>query len=101
MVTVAPPGQSARTAPRFAPATHADIEKLYAHAERTLVELAFLNPRRPRRLLPRLRRLFARSGLEHEEVNILRGILAAIDTAIASAAPRSGDAPPQAPESRR
>ena len=94
-------GESARTAPRFAPATHADIEKLYAHAERTLVELAFLNPRRPRRLLPRLRRLFARTGLEHEEVNILRGMLAAIDTAIARAAPRAGEAPPQAPESRR
>jgi len=29
--------------------------------------------------LPRLRRLFARTGLEKEEVNILRGILARID----------------------
>ena len=33
----------------------------------------------PRRLLPRLRRLFARAGLEKEEVSILRGILARID----------------------
>jgi tRNA/rRNA methyltransferase len=29
--------------------------------------------------MPRLRRLFARAGLEQEEVNILRGILARID----------------------
>jgi tRNA/rRNA methyltransferase len=29
--------------------------------------------------MPRLRRLFARAGLEREEVNILRGILARID----------------------
>ena len=41
--------------------------------------MRFLDPRMPRRLLPRLRRLFARAGLEREEVNILRGILARID----------------------
>ena len=39
-------------------------------------------PRMPRRLMPRLRRLFARAGLEREEVNILRGILARIDQLI-------------------
>lgn len=66
-------------APRFAPATHDDIEALHAHARRTLAALAFFDPRRPRRLLPRLRRLFARASLEREEVNILRGILARID----------------------
>ena len=42
----------------------------------------FFNPDRPRRLLPRLRRLFARTRLEHEEVNILRGILASVDQAL-------------------
>lgn len=66
-------------APRFAPATHDDVEALYAHATRTLSTLRFYDPRRPRRLLPRLRRLFARATLEREEVNILRGILARID----------------------
>jgi tRNA/rRNA methyltransferase len=66
-------------APRFAPATHDDIASLHAHAERTLQELRFLDPGRPRRLMPRLRRLFGRAGLEREEVNILRGILARID----------------------
>jgi tRNA/rRNA methyltransferase len=66
-------------APRFAPATHDDIEALYAHATRTLEALGFFDPARPRRLLPRLRRLFGRTSLEREEVNILRGILASID----------------------
>jgi DNA-binding NarL/FixJ family response regulator len=37
---------------------------------------AVITPDALRRLMPRLRRLFARAGLEHEEVNILRGILA-------------------------
>jgi len=66
-------------APRFARATQDDVEALHAHATRTLIAMKFLNPRMPKRLLPRLRRLFARAGLEREEVNILRGILARID----------------------
>jgi tRNA/rRNA methyltransferase len=64
---------------RFAAATLEDVEALYAHAARTLHTLRFYDPQRPRRLLPRLRRLFARAALEREEVNILRGILARID----------------------
>ncbi len=70
-------------APRFAPATHDEIEALYAHGRQTLAAMRFLDPRRPKRLLPRLRRLFARADLEKEEVNILRGILARIDELIA------------------
>ena len=70
-------------APRFAPATTDEIEALYAHGERTLVAMRILNPEMPKKLLPRLRRLFARAGLEKEEVNILRGIVARIDQLIA------------------
>jgi tRNA/rRNA methyltransferase len=70
-------------APRFTPATHDAIEGLHAHAAQTLSDLHFLDPARPRRLMPRLRRLFARAGLEQEEVNILRGILARIDALLA------------------
>ena len=76
---VAAQGDAVWQAPRFARATSDDIETLYAHATRTLVAMRFLDPRMPRRLLPRLRRLFARAGLEREEVNILRGILARVD----------------------
>jgi tRNA/rRNA methyltransferase len=71
-------------APRYPQAPHEEIEGLYAHAERTLTALAFLNPAMPKRLLPRLRRLFARAALEHEEVNILRGILARVDQLISA-----------------
>jgi tRNA/rRNA methyltransferase len=65
--------------PRFAPATHDETEALYAHATRTLAAMRFYDPARPRLLMPRLRRLFGRAGLEREEVNILRGILARVD----------------------
>lgn len=76
---VAATGGEVWRAPRFEPATADEIRGLYAHAQQTLTELRFLDPRRPRRLLPRLQRLFSRSGLEKEEVNILRGILTRID----------------------
>ena len=74
------------TAPRFAPAGHDEVEALYAHAQSTLAAMRFLHPAQPRRLLPRLRRLFGRAGLEREEVNILRGILARIDQFVERAA---------------
>jgi tRNA/rRNA methyltransferase len=85
---VAAVGDRVWAAPRFTPATHDDIEALHAQAERTLTALRFLDPRRPRRLMPRLRRLFARAGLEREEVNILRGILARIDALLEVAGKR-------------
>jgi tRNA/rRNA methyltransferase len=78
-------GDKVWTAPAFAPATQDEIERLFAHAETTLAALRFLDPTRPKRLLPRLRRLFARARLEREEVNILRGILARIDQWVARA----------------
>ena len=78
-LNVAATGGEVWRAPRFAPATADEIASLYAHAEKTLVAMRFLNPAHPKRLLPRLRRLFARRGFEREEVNILRGILARID----------------------
>jgi len=59
----------------FAPARHEDIERFYAHLEQSLLASGFLDPANPKRLIPRLRRLFGRAGLEHEEVNILRGML--------------------------
>jgi tRNA/rRNA methyltransferase len=48
---------------------------LYAHLEEALLEIGFINPKEPKRLMQRMRRLFARVRLEREEVNILRGIL--------------------------
>lgn len=52
----------------------AQVEGMYAHLERALVSIDFLDPANPRKLMPRLKRLFARTQLEKEEVNILRGI---------------------------
>jgi tRNA/rRNA methyltransferase len=55
-------------------ASVAQIEGMYAHLEEALVAIGFLDANNPKKLMPRLKRLFARTGLETEEVNILRGI---------------------------
>jgi tRNA/rRNA methyltransferase len=78
-IYVAAHGDSVWSAPAFEPATHDEISQLFAHGERALVALNFFRPSQPKRLLPRLRRLFARARLEKEEGNILRGILARIE----------------------
>ncbi len=56
-------------------ARHEDIEQFYEHLEQSLLASGFLDPYNPKRLMPRLRRLFGRLRLEREEVNILRGML--------------------------
>jgi tRNA/rRNA methyltransferase len=56
-------------------ATHEQLEGLYDHMERTLLEIGFFSTQNPGRMMQRLRRLYARARLEQEEINILRGIL--------------------------
>lgn len=59
-----------------------EVERFYQHLEQAMIATGFLNPASPKRLMPRLRRLFARARLEKEEVNILRGILTSVDKSI-------------------
>jgi len=55
-------------------ATNEQIEGMFVHLEQALIEIEFLDQHNPKKLMSRLRRLFARTSLEMEEVNILRGI---------------------------
>jgi len=56
-----------------------EIEGVFGHFEQVMIASGFLDPASPKRLMHRLRRLFARTRLEREEVNILRGILTSLD----------------------
>ncbi len=56
-------------------ATSDEVEGFYQHLEDTLIKIGFLNPKEPKKLMQRVRRIYARASLEKEEVNILRGIL--------------------------
>ncbi len=60
-------------------ATGEELEHFYAHLERMATDVGFLDPENPRHLMRRLRRLFSRAMPDQNEVNILRGILAAIE----------------------
>jgi len=62
-------------------ATAAELEGFHAHLERVLTEAGFLHPDHPRQLKLKLRRLFMRAALDRNEINILRGALAALDPA--------------------
>ncbi|WP_133129562.1 tRNA (cytosine(32)/uridine(32)-2'-O)-methyltransferase TrmJ [Legionella yabuuchiae] len=59
-----------------------EIERFYDHLKSILIEIEFLKPSNPRRLMQRIRRLFNRSKLETMEINILRGILTQIERTI-------------------
>ncbi len=52
----------------------ADVDAMFEHLERGLIAIDFIDPASPKKLMSRLRRLFARTQLEVEEVNILRGM---------------------------
>lgn len=55
-------------------AANEQIEGMFSHLEQALIAMEFLDQDNPKKLMSRLRRLFARTALETEEVNILRGI---------------------------
>jgi tRNA/rRNA methyltransferase len=64
--------------PEFELAPHEAEQALLVELEKTLIGIGFLNPDNPKRLMPRLRRFFAKAGLEKEEVAIWRGVLSAV-----------------------
>lgn len=55
-----------------------DVEGFFGHLEQVLVDIDFHRRENPRQLMTRLRRLFQRSKLDQMEINILRGILTAV-----------------------
>ncbi|MDZ4140659.1 MAG: RNA methyltransferase [Methylotenera sp.] len=61
-------------------ATIDSLEGFYAHLEETLLHIGYLNPSHPKKLMERMRRIYARAALEKEEVNLLRGVLTLTQT---------------------
>jgi len=70
--------------PRTHDARRADavaVQGVLDHWRRTLVDIDFLEPAVPRKLMARLQQLLNRAQLTIEEVHILRGIARAVDKA--------------------
>ena len=61
-----------------APATHDALENLLQHWQTTLHELEFLDPKHPRHMMQKLRFLLQRAQITANEVDILRGMLTAV-----------------------
>jgi TrmH family RNA methyltransferase len=59
-------------------ASSEDMQRFYQHLEEVLQQIGFLDPENPRYLMRRLMRLFNRAGMDDNEMNIMRGILTAI-----------------------
>lgn len=62
-------------------ATADEMEKFFNHLQTVLVEIDFLKMSAPRKLMTRLRRLFLRTRPDVMEMNILRGMLTAMQAA--------------------
>ncbi len=56
-----------------------DLDRFYGHLEQSLLEVGFLRTDHPGQMMGKLRRLFNRSRPDSVELNILRGILTAMD----------------------
>ncbi len=87
------PGDEGWDAP---PAKVEDVEGFFGHLEQMLIDVDFHRLENPRQLMTRLRRLFQRAKLDQMEVNILRGIL----TAVQKAAGARGNSTPTEADTR-
>jgi len=75
-----------------AAATVNEVEGLFEHLERTLERIEFHRRDNPRQLMTRLRRLFQRARLDQMEVNILRGVLSAVEKSAGGTIEQASDA---------
>jgi tRNA (cytidine32/uridine32-2'-O)-methyltransferase len=61
------------------PATSGQLEGLFEHWERLLVDIDFLDPTNPRTLMSKIRRIVYKAQVDEVEANIMRGMLSHID----------------------
>lgn len=73
--------KNADISPLVAYPTAENLEHFFAHTERLYRQLGFL---RNEAVMRKLRRLYQRAGLESGELNLLRGMLTAVDKAVQS-----------------
>ena len=73
--------RSPEPVPEAALADAQAVAGMLAHWERALVDIGFLDPAAPKKLMPRLNQLFNRAALTPEEIHILRGVAKAMSQA--------------------
>ncbi|MBC7471093.1 MAG: RNA methyltransferase [Ramlibacter sp.] len=63
------------------------VAGMLQHWEQSLVQIGFLDPEAPKKLMPRLNQMFNRAQLSPEEIHILRGVAKAMAEAASKAKP--------------
>jgi len=74
--------EAARTQPKdsiYQYPENKDMEFFYEHLEKVLMDVHFIIRQHPGQMMQRLRRLFNRARPDQKELNILRGVLSAIE----------------------
>ena len=61
------------------PVPNAELEGYFEHLQNVMQMTGYLDPRQPGMIMQRLRRLYLRSEVTRNEINILRGMLTAIE----------------------
>lgn len=61
---------------------HKELEMFFTHLEKVAVKTQFISEEQPGKVMNKLRRLFNRARPEAQELNILRGVLTAIEKSI-------------------
>ena len=91
------------SSPQAHAADAAQVAGLIDHWQQALVDVGFLDPQTPRKLMPRLHQIFNRARLTQEEIHILRGIARAMSQASqgVGAPPAAGRAIGAAPAPER
>ena len=65
---------------RMALATSEDLQRYYQHLEETLEQIDFIKSKPPTKLMRKITRLYNRAQVNVEEIQILRGILTAVQS---------------------
>ncbi len=88
------PDTHARHDPGSDPASGERVQAMLDHFERALLAVGFLDPRHPKKLVPRMRQMWIRNRLSADEVDMVRGLCTAmIRSAGRACAERTGARP--------
>ncbi len=62
-------------------ATQEQMAQFYRHLRECMIDIGYLDPHKPRKLMRRMKRLFNRARLDENELSIMRGLLSAAQSA--------------------
>ena len=65
------------TSPVDKKVTSEEMDMFYQHLKKMLIDVRYLDPEKPRRVMRKLRSIFGRIELAPQELNLLRGVLSA------------------------